>query len=109
MGYVLVGTNFDEIVNRADTDVLVEFYAPWCGHCKKLAPIYDELATKYKDNEKLIIAKMDSTANEVESVSIQGFPTLKFFPADATEPMDYDGARDLDGFVTFLEANAKSL
>lgn len=42
---VVVGKNFAEIVNQ-DKDVLIEFYAPWCGHCKKLAPIFDELGEK---------------------------------------------------------------
>ena len=106
---VLVGKNFDDIVtNRGSKDVLVEFYAPWCGHCKKLAPIWDELGEKYKDNENIIIAKMDSTANEVDSVQISGFPTLKFFPGNGGAMMDYDGARELDALVSFLEKNAKS-
>merc|ERR1719259_478950 len=40
---VAVAKNFDELVTKSEKDVLVEFYAPWCGHCKKLTPIYDEL------------------------------------------------------------------
>jgi thiol:disulfide interchange protein len=40
---VLVSSNFDEIALNKDKDVLVEFYAPWCGHCKQLAPIYDQV------------------------------------------------------------------
>ena len=43
---IVVAKNFEEIVNDADRDVLIEFYAPWCGHCKSLAPKYDELAKK---------------------------------------------------------------
>ena len=43
---IVVGRNFDEIVNDPSKDVLIEFYAPWCGHCKALAPKFDELGEK---------------------------------------------------------------
>jgi len=73
---VAVGKNFDEVVTDNGKDTLVEFYAPWCGHCKKLTPVYDELATKM-ENEDVSIVKMDATANDVPSdYQVQGFPTL---------------------------------
>merc|ERR1711879_245075 len=100
---VLVGKNFADVALNKDKHVLVEFYAPWCGHCKKLVPVYDELGEKYKDSEDIVIAKMDSTANEVEGVNIRGFPTIKLFKKGDNEEVDYDGARDLDGFVKFLD------
>ncbi len=62
---VVVAKNFDEIVNDETKDVLIEFYAPWCGHCKSLAPKYDELATKLSKEKDIVIAKMDATANDV--------------------------------------------
>ena len=47
-----MGKNFDEIVNDEDKDVLIEFYAPWCGHCKSLAPKYEELGEKVREREQ---------------------------------------------------------
>jgi len=101
---VLVGKNFDQVAFDESKDVLVEFYAPWCGHCKQLAPIYDELGEKFKDHPSIVIAKMDSTANEVADVTVRGFPTIKFFPKGSDRSVvDYTGGRTLEDFVAFLE------
>jgi len=99
---VLVGKNFADVALDVEKDVFVEFYAPWCGHCKKLAPIWEELAEKFKDNEKIVIAKLDATTNEVEDVKIRGFPTLKLFKAGDNSVVDYSGGRTLEDFVKFL-------
>jgi len=75
---VLVGENFDELVLKGPEEVaLVEFYAPWCGHCKSLAPKWLELATSYKKEARVGIFNMDYTANEIDhpEVNIKGFPT----------------------------------
>ena len=61
----MVAKNFEEIVNDPEKDVLIEFYAPWCGHCKSLEPKYKELGEKMADEESVVIAKMDATANDV--------------------------------------------
>jgi len=101
---VLVATNFEEIVNDATKDVLVEFYAPWCGHCKKLTPIYEELGTLFKSKSNVVIAKIDATANDVSpSFNVRGFPTLKFFPATNKKPIDYEGDRSLEDLKSFVE------
>jgi protein disulfide-isomerase A1 len=104
---IVVGKNFDEVV-RAKKDVLVEFYAPWCGHCKKLEPIYDELGAHFAKDDNIVIAKMDATANGTpKDVSVQGFPTIIFFDAD-NKQVSYDGERELDAFKTWLAAHRVS-
>ncbi|XP_074593017.1 protein disulfide isomerase isoform X2 [Brevipalpus obovatus] len=102
---VLVGKNFDEVVFDKEKDVLVEFYAPWCGHCKQLVPIYDALGEKYKDHPTVVIAKMDSTANELEHTKINSFPTIKLFKKETNEVVEYNGERTLDGLTKFIETD----
>lgn len=105
--YTLVGSTFDAIVKDQQKDVLVEFYAPWCGHCKKLEPIYRELAKRVEAVSSLTVAKIDATANDVAGVDVEGFPTIKFWRAgNKEEPLDYDGDRDVDSFISWLEEKA---
>lgn len=107
--HVIVANNFEDLVMNNDKDVLVEFYAPWCGHCKNLAPKYEELAKLYFDNpeyaSKVIVAKVDATANDVP-VDIQGFPTIKLYPSGAKDsPVDYAGSRTVEDLANFIKAN----
>ncbi|KAK6188932.1 hypothetical protein SNE40_005006 [Patella caerulea] len=105
---VVVAKNFDEIVNNEDKDVLIEFYAPWCGHCKTLAPKYDELAEKLKDEPEITIAKMDATANDVSKpYEVSGFPTLYFAPkGKKASPVKYNAGREVDDFIKYLAKEA---
>ena len=67
---VVVGKNFDEMVINNDKDVLVEFFAPWCGHCKTLAPKFEEAARILAVNPNMMLASVDSIDNEVAGVGI---------------------------------------
>jgi protein disulfide-isomerase A1 len=105
---VLVGKNFNQVVN-SDKKTLVMFYAPWCGHCKKLEPLWEQLAEKYEDSKDVIIAKMDSTKNELEHSKVKAFPTVKLFMKGElksnAKSKDYNGERTVDGIVKFIESD----
>jgi len=106
---VIVAKNYEQIVNDSTKDVLVEFYAPWCGHCKALAPKYEELARSYAEHSdassKIVIAKVDATLNDVPD-EIQGFPTIKLFPANnKAEPITYSGDRSIEDIAKFIQEN----
>ena len=102
--------NYEEIVLDDKKDVLIEFYAPWCGHCKALAPKYDELGTLFQNSEfkdKVTIAKVDATANDVPD-EVQGFPTIKLYPAGGKDaPVTYQGSRTVEDLITFIKDNGK--
>jgi len=104
----IVGTTWNEIVKDTSKDVLVKYYAPWCGHCKSLAPIWEELGASVAENPNLVIAKFDATANEVAGLTIRGYPTLKFYPRDNKEGYDYEGERDLESFKKWLSENSSA-
>ena len=100
---VIVGDNFQTMVLTADKYVLLEAYAPWCGHCKKLEPIFTELAQKVQSNPDIVIAKMDATENEHPLMPVTGFPTLRLFKPNNTNPIDYTGDRSLGDLLNFIE------
>jgi len=101
---VLTTSTFDGVANDPSKTVLVEFYAPWCAHCKAMAPIYESLALAFKGEESVVVAKVDATAHRglAERFDVSGFPTIKVFPMDDTPLATYEGDRDLPSLVAYL-------
>jgi len=108
----VVGKQFEEIVFDDSKDVFIEFYATWCGHCKRLKPTWDSLGDHFAAvKDRLIIAKMEAQENDIPpstGIRVSGFPTLKFKPAGGREFLDYDGDRSLESLIAFVEENAKN-
>lgn len=109
---VVVGATFDAIVMDSAKGVLIEFYAPWCGHCKSLVPKYEELARNFAETDTVAIAKMDATANEMSAANqalfkVEGFPTIFFAPPGAKKktPKLFEGARDVAEMEAFVNKN----
>lgn len=108
----LTDSEFSEKVLGSEDLWLVEFYAPWCGHCKNLAPIWAEVATELKGKVK--VAALDATVHTVTAnkYNIRGFPTIKVFAAgkkDGTAE-DYEGGRTKSDIVSFaLEKHTETL
>lgn len=104
---VIVGDSWKSIVEDESKDVLVEQYAPWCGHCKKLEPVLVEVAKEFAGVNTVVIAKMDATANDAPmDYKPKGFPTIHFFPAGKTEGIVYESGRSKEDFVKFIKENA---
>ncbi|CAD7958409.1 unnamed protein product [Amoebophrya sp. A120] len=107
--FTLTGEHFLDTILNHNQYVLVKYYAPWCGHCKKLEPIYKDLAAKYNvPGSGVLIAKFDATINdlplEVEEV-IQGYPTLKLYRKSTDHSVHYVGDRNLDTLIQFVETH----
>lgn len=105
----LTSSNFDELVLKSKDLWIVEFFAPWCGHCKKLAPEWKKAANNLKGKVKLGHVDCDSDKSLMSRFSVQGFPTILVFGADKDTPVPYEGARTASAIESFaleqLETN----
>lgn len=103
---VIVRNSIEDMVLKSGKNVFLEFYAPWCGHCKKLAPILDEVAISFENDADVMIAKFDATTNDVpgEVFDVQGFPTIYFRSASGSV-VPYNGDRTKDDIIEFIQNN----
>ncbi|XP_023336650.1 protein disulfide-isomerase A6 homolog [Eurytemora carolleeae] len=105
----LTPANFDKQVINGDGVWIVEFYAPWCGHCKNLVPEYKKAAKALKGVVKVGAVNADEHKSLGGQYGVQGFPTIKIFGANKKKPEDYNGNRNAQGFVDAGLAAAKKL
>lgn len=103
--YTLTDKNFKRALTEFD-HVLVKFYAPWCGHCKKLAPIYKEAAELLNTlTESVKIAEIDCTTNSAscQKYGVKGYPTVMLFSKGSDEPTKFTAAREKAAIIEWLQ------
>lgn len=103
---VVVADNFQDMVFNSGKNVLIEFYAPWCGHCKQLAPILDEVAVSFESDADVMIAKIDATANDYSqgTFEVKGYPTL-YFKSASGKLLQHQGGRTKEDIIDFIQKN----
>ncbi|XP_046574574.1 protein disulfide-isomerase A6 homolog [Haliotis rubra] len=102
-------SSFDREVKNYDGIVLVEFYAPWCGHCRSLVPEWKKAAKALKGVVKVAAVDADEHKSLGGQYGIRGFPTIKIFGANKNSPSDYNGGRDAQSIVNEGLSQVKSL
>eukprot|EP01135_Chromosphaera_perkinsii_P001924 Nk52_evm73s212 gene=Nk52_evmTU73s212 len=98
--HVLTGENYHE--STSEGKWIVKFYAPWCGHCKRVAPVFDDVAGLFKG--RVNFGDVDCTQKESVEIcaanDVKGYPTIKYFDGPQTEV--FKQARTVQGFTAFL-------
>jgi thioredoxin domain-containing protein 5 len=102
----LTADNFPQVIKSDVT--FVKFYAPWCGHCKRMQPTWQQLALKFVGDEKVKIGKVDCTLTENRDLcseqDVQGFPTI-FIYKNGEKITEYNGNRSLEDMFDFVKSH----
>jgi protein disulfide-isomerase A6 len=104
----LTDSNFAKLVLDSDDMWLVEFFAPWCGHCKSLEPHWKKAAGELKGKVKLGAVDATQHAELAQKYGVKGYPTIKYFPAGKKgSPEEYDGGRTADDIVSWASSRTE--
>ncbi|KAL1479124.1 hypothetical protein MTO96_052115, partial [Rhipicephalus appendiculatus] len=104
---VVVGKNFAEVVLDKTKDVLVMFYVPDWPSFQHVAPMYEELAKKYKDRKDVLIVKVDVSANQIHHNKVLIFPTFRLYKKETNEVVEFEGDRTLKRLSKFIDTNGE--
>ena len=94
--------DFESVVLKSDIPVLVDFWAPWCGPCLMMGPVFDELAGEYEGKVKFTKLNTDESRETAIKYGIMGIPTIKIFK-DGEEAGSMSGAVPKDHLKNFID------
>jgi len=108
---VVVGHTFEQLVSRSGKDTLIEFYAPWCGHCQKFEPVYEKAAEYLqRSGSDVVLANMDITQNDLPAnvnFKFEGIPSL-FLSLASGKVIPFKGPRSIEAVLDFVHNHATS-